>query len=275
MANEFDLVYCPSQIVAQSLGYLRSADIFRRPIVWVIHHPLDRGRLSGVRRPLMRALLRGLDAYPALSPRLADELTELGGRPDRTGWLRWGPDPNWYRPTAELGRGVVAAGSTRRDFETFARAASTTRVPTWIVGADPALRRIASASNVRFISAGRRLSELVELYKQARVVAIPLHVGWPWPVNGLMGLMDALGLGKPVIVTRNPWIDIDVERLGIGIWVEPGDVDGWIDAIQYLDDHPEVASEMGRRARGLVDSGERSSSTFAEQVMDVFDRVLA
>jgi glycosyltransferase involved in cell wall biosynthesis len=275
VAKEYDLVYCPSQIAAQSIGYLRTAEMFHRPIVWIFHHPLDRGRLSGVRRPLMRALLHGLDAYPALSPRLADELADLGGRPSRTGWLRWGPDPNWYRPTAELGRGIIVAGNTRRDFETLARAGSQTGVPTWIVGPAPSRLQRVSAPNVRFINAWLPLTEVVELYKQARVLAIPLRVGWPWPLNGLQGLMDALGLGKPVIVTRNPWIDIDVERLGIGIWVEPGDVDGWIEAIRYLDDRPEVAREMGKRARALVDSGERSSVTFANQVMDVFDRVLS
>jgi glycosyltransferase involved in cell wall biosynthesis len=274
VAKEYDLVYSPSQIVAQSIGYLRSAEMFHRPIVWVFQHPLDCGRLSGVRRPMMRALLHGLDAYPALSPLLADELADLSGSPSRTGWLRWGPDPNWYTPTAELGTGVIAAGTTRRDFETLARAASKTGVPTWIVGPAPTQLQSVSAPNVRFINARLLLSEVVELYKQARVLAIPLHVEWPWPVNGLMGLMDALGLGKPVIVTRNPWIDLDVERLGIGIWVEPGDVDGWIEAIRYLDDRPEVAREMGKRARDLVDSGERSSVTFAEQVMDVFDGVL-
>jgi glycosyltransferase involved in cell wall biosynthesis len=117
--------------------------------------------------------------------------------------------------------------------------------------------------------------QLTELYADARAVAIPLHVRWPWTVNGLLVLMDALGVGKPVIVTRNHLIDLDVEGLGIGIWVEPGDVAGWRGAIRHLDAHPEIALEMGQRARALVDSGERSSLTFAEEVLEIFDRVLA
>jgi len=279
MSREADLVYCPSQNVAQSLGYLRAAGAFNRPIVWVVHHPLDCGRLSRPRRPVMRVLLRGLDAYPALSAPVADELAAIAGTAERTGWLKWGPDPNWYPQTAEAGRGVVAAGRTHRDFKTFARGAGQTDVPVWIVCPERSRPAGPWPSSVQMISDADGVAlaygGLVDLYSRARAVAIPLHVGWPWSVNGLQSLMDALGVGKPVIVTRNPWIDIDVERLGIGIWVEPGDAGGWRDAIRYLDEQPEVAIEMGRRARALVDSGVRSSRTFADQVMAVFDRVLS
>jgi glycosyltransferase involved in cell wall biosynthesis len=131
-----------------------------------------------------------------------------------------------------------------------------------------------SGSSTEIITRDLRYPELVALYAQARAIAIPLHVRWPWPINGLQSLLDALGMGKPVILTRNPWIDIDVERLGIGIWVAPGDVAGWRRAITRLDEEPELAAEMGRRARALVDSGERTSARFAKQVMGIFDRVL-
>ena len=279
MARDADLVYCPSQNVGQALCYLRAVGAFDRPIVWVVHHPLDRGRLSGPRRPVIRALLRGLDAYPALSAPVAEELAAIAGTSQRTAWLRWGPDPVWYPHAGEVGRGVVAAGRTNRDFETFAKGASLTDVPTRIVCPERFRPRGPWPTNIEMISNadGTALAhaDLVELYTQARAVAVPLHVRWPWSVNGLQSLMDALGVGKPVIVTRNPWIDLDIERLGIGIWVDPGDVLGWRDAIRRLDEDPELALEMGRRARALVDSGERSSRTFADQVMAIFDQVLS
>ncbi len=252
-----DLIYSPFQHVGQSLGYLRWAGAVNRPIVWIVHSPLDEGRLRRPRRPVMRALLRGLDAYPALSTAVADDLAEIAGSSERTGAVRWGPDPNWYPQAEGAGSGVVAAGATKRDFETFSRAVKQTRVKS------------------RVVSGGLSYRELVDVLVQARAVAIPLRVQWPWTVNGLQVLLDALAMGKPVIITRNPWIDIDVEALGIGIWVEPGDVDGWRDAIIYLDERPDVAVEMGRRARALVDSGERSSVTFANQMMSVFEHVLS
>ena len=116
--------------------------------------------------------------------------------------------------------------------------------------------------------------EMVELYAQARVIAIPLNVGWPLWMNGLTSVMDALGMGKPMIITRHPLIDIDVEGLGIGICVDPGDVEGWHRAITHLHENDDVALEMGRRARALVDEGQYSSSAFAAQLTEIFERVL-
>jgi glycosyltransferase involved in cell wall biosynthesis len=276
--READLVYCANQNLGQSLAYLRSAGRLNRPVVWVVHHPLDCGRLSRLRRPLIRAMLDGVDAYPALTAPVAQDLAAIAGSDARTRPLSYGPDPDWYPIDTGLGRGVVAAGNTLRDFETFARAAGQTDVPTTIVCPKLLEPRSPAGPNTRLISyePGRSLSHLalVEIYSQARALAIPLQVRWPWSMNGLQGIADALGMGKPLIVTRNPWLDIDVEALGIGIWVSPGDVEGWRGAIEYLDQNPDVAAEMGRRARALVDDGTRSSTVFARELMQAFDAVL-
>lgn len=277
-ARNADLVYAPTQIVAQSLGYLRALGAFDTPLVCLIHHPLDRGRLSRWRRPAMRTLLRGIDAYPAFSSRVAEELAELGGAPERATAVSWGPDADFYPHGGELGRGVVSAGRTNRDHDTFAAAAALTDVPTSIVCPVAREPSVPTGPNTVFPNRGRgeELSypELVELYAGARAIAIPLRVAWPWPVNGLASLMDALGMGKPVILTRHPWIDLDVERLGIGIHVDPGDVDGWRAAIDLLDERPELAREMGARARALVDGGEYTSEAFGAQIAAVIERVL-
>jgi glycosyltransferase involved in cell wall biosynthesis len=275
MARDADLIYCPSQNVAQLLAYLRALGLLDRPIVWVVHHPLDTGRLRRARAPVIRGLLRGIDAYPALSGPIADELIRAGGSPVRTEALLWGPDAAWYPAPEGLGRGVVAAGRTNRDFETFARAVKDTASPAWIVCPERHAPHLSVGSGTEVITKGLAYPELAALYARARAIAIPLHVRWPWPINGLQSLLDALGMGKPVIATRNPWMDIDVEALGIGIWVEPGDLAGWRRAITRLDEQPELAAEMGRRARALVESGERTSARFAGQLMRVFDRVLS
>jgi glycosyl transferase family 4 len=272
-AHAADLIYCPYEMTARLLGYLRAAGAFRCPLVSIVHHPLDCGRLSRLRRPLMRALLNGVDAYPALTTPVANNLAAVAGTAERTAGLKWGPDPGWYPRDTALGRGVVAAGSSHRDFETFARAASRTDVPAWIVCEKDHAPRTPLGTHTELIGGLSHL-DLVNVYSQARAIAIPLEVTWPWKVIGLTSLSDAMGMGKPVILTRNPWTDIDVEALGIGISVEPGDVAGWSDAIRFLDEQPDIACEMGRRARMLVDTGEYSSPAFAERLMDIFDRVL-
>jgi glycosyltransferase involved in cell wall biosynthesis len=100
---------------------------------------------------------------------------------------------------------------------------------------------------------------------EARVLAIPLFES-KGSLAGLTSLVDAMALGKPVIMTRNPYIDLDIEACGIGKWVDPGDVDGWADAIDWFDRHPDESHEMGRRARALVDEQGYNSASFALRI---------
>jgi glycosyltransferase involved in cell wall biosynthesis len=74
-------------------------------------------------------------------------------------------------------------------------------------------------------------------------------------------------------MTKHPLIDLDIEAEGIGKWVEPGDIRGWKDAIQFFEDNEDEAFAMGQRARNLVIAGLNSMS-FANEMMDIFENVL-
>ena len=113
--------------------------------------------------------------------------------------------------------------------------------------------------------------ELRSLYRRARAVAIPLER--TSYLAGLTSLMDALAMGLPVIMTRTPYIDIDLEAEGVGIWVDAGDAHGWRAALEKLRDDPDGAAAMGARGRALVDGG-LDSRHFADEIMAVFDRLL-
>jgi hypothetical protein len=67
-------------------------------------------------------------------------------------------------------------------------------------------------------------------------------------------------------MTRNRYIDLDVERAGIGRWVEPGDIEGWVEAMCWFDRHPDESVAMGLRARALVDEGPWNSLAFARGI---------
>ena len=69
---------------------------------------------------------------------------------------------------------------------------------------------------------------------------------FPYTV-GLTTLVEAFALGIPVICSRNPNFEIDIDKEEIGITVEYNDVQGWIDAIRYIADHPEEARRIGRK----------------------------
>ena len=50
-------------------------------------------------------------------------------------------------------------------------------------------------------------------------------------------------------------------------------MDGWIHAMQYFENYPQQALEMGNCARKLAET-RMNSLFFANQVMDIFDSIL-
>jgi glycosyltransferase involved in cell wall biosynthesis len=82
-----------------------------------------------------------------------------------------------------------------------------------------------------------------------------------------------MAMGKAVIMTRNQQIDIDIEKEGIGIFVEPGDVEGWKQAIFYLLEHPQETEEMGNRARSLCEN-RYNLDEFSSKLSEVLKSVI-
>jgi glycosyltransferase involved in cell wall biosynthesis len=62
--------------------------------------------------------------------------------------------------------------------------------------------------------------------------------------------------GRPIIVIadKNGEIARLVEEHGCGVVVAPGDVEALVEALQQLASAPAKASEMGRRARSMLDA---------------------
>jgi len=271
-----DLIYCPCDSVAQSLCYMRAVGLIKIPIVCLAHHPPLRGRAAFLRRPFVRLALQGVSAFPSLSRTVASQINLLAGS-QLSSALPWGPDLNYYPPYRPGRGGVITAGRTGRDFVTFGRAASRTSTPVTIICPS----RYVTAefkefnSNVTVFANPDELhftySELIEMYSLNHAIAIPMTEA-PG-LCGLSSLLDALGMGRAVIMTRNPSIDIDIEAEGIGFAVAPGDMEGWRRAIQFIKDNPDEADAMGYRARRFAE--ERCNSRlFAESLMGIVDRVL-
>jgi len=272
-----DIIYAPCQTQTHFLSYLRALGLIKVPIVCLAHHPLNLGRLSWFREPFIKLFVKGTDAFPSLSQGVANEINKLSNKSRKSYPLSWGPDADFYPSIPVRGRGVVAAGRTGRDFHTFGLAASQTNSQAHIICLESDISQTFQLfdKNVQVTVQPNRgymkYPELLEIYAKARVLAIPLSLGKS--LSGLTSLMDALGMGKPVIMTKHPLIDLDIEAEGIGKWVEPGDIRGWKDAIQFFEDNEDEALAMGQRARNLVRAGLNSIS-FANKLVDIFENVL-
>lgn len=272
-ANGPSLVLAANAATIRALSLLRAAHVSKRPVVAVVH---------GAPRShvwLQRAALRGVDLVVTLSHSVARELREHHGVPaNRLVVLPWGPDLSFFgEPTAPAPDGpVVSLGKSARDSETLMRALSRTpyrgriysRSP--LADVPPNVEVLAALPKKPALGPATYDHVLADL-RMAAVIAIPLQ--HPSPFHGLTELGEAMACGKPVLMTRVPYLDIDIEAIGCGIWIDPGDVDGWERALRAVLADPKKAEAMGRLGRQFAER-EFNAATFAEGMAVAVKRLM-
>lgn len=183
---------------------------------------------------------------------------EVLGIPGRsasnTSVLPWGPDllfPGYA--TSEDGGFVVAVGKTGRDYPVLLQATQRESIPL----------RVHNGPQRPYV-------ELLPDLQHASVVAIPLQN--PFAMNGMTELNDALALSKPVVMTRSPTaLDVDIEAIGCGIWVDVGDVDGWRQALSRLMSDAALRDRMGTAGRRFAEQ-EWNQQLYSARVVEIIDR---
>jgi len=250
LGSRCDVFYSADNRSARGLALLRS--VVRRPIVSVLHHPVGESAVN-------RAAMRGTDAALCLSPRVRDGAERLGARQAR--FVPWGPDLSSaiYRREISEERGVVSAGKTNRDLTTLAQALRIARQRGVIYDLEGQLRdlppgteRIGPGGEGRDPDApGAYLATRV-LHDLARASLVAIPGRSPAALIGLTEVNDALAFGKPIVMTRLASFPFDLEEVGCGILIEPGDVGGWAAALERLAD-PVLRREMGARGRRFAE----------------------
>jgi hypothetical protein len=218
--HDADVIVCAEVRFARSVSLLRRLKTVRTPLVGVVHPYEARGRLD-------RWAFRGFDQLLTLSSKAAQRMDVPSVVTE------WGPDLSFagYQPIR--GDKVVTAGRTHRDAAMLASAAAAAKVPL-----------VAHSGSTPF-------KQLLADLCSSIAVAIPLI-----RTDGCFGiteLNDALASGKPVLMTRNTYIDIDLEGVGCGRWIERGDADGWRTALERLKAEPDEAEAMGARGRAFAE----------------------
>jgi glycosyltransferase involved in cell wall biosynthesis len=268
-----DLVFAGEPLHVAGLAQLPRRR--RPPLVAVFHQPAPL-------TPWWRRMVRGFDGIVCLSSRVRDQLIREHGRDPRvTVALPWGPDRSReiYPPT-EPGAVVVAAGKTGRDFATLVTALHKCPLPARLWTARDALPAVPPGVEVREPrtvpadpGAARQFAwvDARDALAEAAVVAIPLTSADR--LVGLSELADALALGRPVVMTRNPYIDVDLDAVGCGRFIDVGDVDGWAKVLEELMSDPELRTRMGAAGRRYVDET-WNSDAFAAGVLDLCTAVV-
>ncbi|HLL78649.1 MAG TPA: glycosyltransferase family 4 protein [Ktedonobacteraceae bacterium] len=184
---------------------------------------------------------------------------------------------------------ICAAGLEYRDYPTFLGAVNGLKVNVQIAAASAAIFNSPRSRNTGAfpevpsnVSVGSYdYTGMRRLYSQARFVVVPLiQIAGP---GGISVILEAMAMGKAVIVTgtrgqtdvvRDPrnegrglvdrewwpgFLDAPdiAETLGClptGFYVSPYDADDMRSTILYLLDHPEIAEDLGRNGRKVVEA---------------------
>jgi hypothetical protein len=235
------VLYSAAPSTFAGLAWLRARRLLSNPVVAVVHPTSFRGRG-------LDTGLRGYDHVIALSRVVYEELVhDMGRAPSSTTLLPWGPELGFvgYRATGD--DYVVCSGKTQRDHGTLLRALAGTDLEARLHTRTP----MPTSGSAVTVATNAPYAQVLQDLQRASIVAIPLAT-----VNALAGiteLNDALALAKPVVMTRTRYVDVDIEAIGCGIWVDPGDVEGWRAALVRLSRDPGLRHEMGQRGRAYAE----------------------
>lgn len=87
-----------------------------------------------------------------------------------------------------------------------------------------------------------------------------------------LNIAEALSQGKPVIATRCGGAEMQIREKENGLLVEPNDVSGLRDAIQWMLDHPEERQRMAEQAPAGVIAIEEHIRSLRELYQEVLNR---
>lgn len=280
--SEYDAVYSGHHLTTALLAFLRAIGIFKKPIVAIAYQSFQKKISSQLYTKLF---LQGHDKLFCLNNEIKDHLKDEFDIPaHKLEILEWGTDLPYYQvkninhedEAESSSRLILSIGKTYRDYDTLIKAFSQINCHLKICAYGNSFFSDTSGlpSNISIIEKSLSWQEILAAYQEAYAVAIPLNIRQDKPYNaiGLTTLLEAMSMGKAVVMTSNQFVGIDVEKQRIGIFVEQGDVQGWQQAISYLLEHPDETREMGNRARRLCEEKynlEVFTSRLSELLKDV------
>lgn len=291
--EHYDALYATHYKGLELVVLLRALGLFRKPIIVWHHQPIVKSK-SRLRELLGRFFYKGFDRLIFFSQKLVDDsLKAPKADPRKLVVGHWGADLAFYdKIKAELNSeqispshhnnispSFIATGKEQRDQPTLIEAFNRTgRHLILYIGINPnpnvpnpnleAVERCEPADNIDVVKiCGLLPYEIAREVAKADCVVICCHR--TCYTAGLTTVVEALALGLPIICSRNPQIPVDFDRLGCGISVEYGDVEGWQRAVEYIATHPDEARLMGERGRALAEqmfNDERCAKEVAEWI---------
>jgi glycosyltransferase involved in cell wall biosynthesis len=222
--------------------------------------------MSWISRPRQAQLLRfshshihRLVLWSSIQKKFATDV--IGVPPGRIAFVKRRPNQLFWRPMNVETDTICSCGLEMRDYPTLIEALRGLDLPCHIAAGMPSSKHYETAETLfrmgtlpPNITVGQLdFVELRKLYARSRFVVIPLLESDT--DNGATVIEEVMAMGKAVICSRTQG-QVDLVQEGVtGLYVPPGDPAALRDAILKLWNTPELAAQMGRNARSVVEEG--------------------
>lgn len=229
----------------------------RRPAHVTIAHRLSTKKKQVFFKTL--ALHRELDhifVYASVQYRHAIDV--LGIPADKLSHIQFHADTNFYREqedVPEVPCRVSAAGLEWRDYQTLIAAAERLPALEFRIAAASPWSKHANETDRKVLPANvtaqpYTYKALRELYASSSVVAVPLYE--TDFQAGITSLLEAMAMKKTIIVSRTSGqCDVIIDGK-TGIYVDVGDVDGWIGVLERLISDSQLRDSLASHAQTWV-----------------------
>ncbi|NEQ42732.1 MAG: glycosyltransferase family 4 protein [Leptolyngbya sp. SIOISBB] len=147
---------------------------------------------------------------------------------------------------------ITAQGSAHRDFETFFQAIEQSKIKTVLASSKVALegKELPSTVTAPF---GISRQDCWKLNQQSRFSVVPMMDRPDIPAAGIVTIVEAMLMGRPVIATRCNGAEDYIVHGETGFLVEPNSVDSLKEAIETLWHDDQLREKMSLAAKQYAD----------------------
>lgn len=284
--HKYDIIYAPFPLSnTRLLALFKMLGLIKTPFAVLGHQNLYEPPAKGKTHGFKKTLLLQYDKIAFLSKELLEKTKQdldvsTCISNNKFTHISWGAEKEFYSRRlkslkSEESNFVICAGTTDRDFELIIEIFREIDFPLEIYCTPNTRPNVADLpKHITINSSFIPYSDLLERYRQARIIFIPLKIQ---TVNsgrtlGLTVILDALAIGKPVIMTKNNYLDIDPKDRGFGLSIPSHDVNVWREEILKVIFDYEKLDRMGINANKLFFE-KYNSENFGIELGEIFNSI--
>jgi len=287
--NRYDVLYLPYPLAnSRLLSLLKWMKLLPIPIVVLGHQGFQYyDEKDTFFNRLLKKGYQQFDHYAFFSRKLLEKTQiDLDFSSDFANehfhYVHWGPDKKFYQQLAATKTSAnnrpfaVCAGTVDRDYDMLIAAFENVGEQLRIFCTEKGVSSSKELpSNVFVDNSWVPYPVLMEEYRASSFVIIPIRDDIKNRGNtfGLTVLNDCIAMGKPVLMTYHPYIDIDIEEENIGLWVKDNTVRGWETALNRMFGLSGSFDLMEKNARQLYHS-RYHSGVFGQEMAEIFRKAI-